>query len=160
MFDIFSLPDFQMPEGFLWGAGYSGHQVEGNNIHSNRWKLEQDWNFPEKSGLACNSYELWKKDVEIAGELNLGAFRTSVEWCRIEPSEGHFDQKAADHYVALFAALKERGIKVFATLVHFSYPQWFEELGQFSKLENRKYFERYLEFIVPQIAPYVDFRNA
>ncbi len=159
MFDIFSLPDFQMPEGFLWGAGYAGHQVEGNNIYSNRWKVEQDWGYPEKSGLACNSYELWEKDVEIAGELNLGAFRTSVEWCRIEPSEGHFDQKAADHYVALFAALKERGIKVFATLVHFSHPQWFEELGQFSKLENRKYFERYLEFIVPQIAPYVDFWN-
>lgn len=159
MFDIFSLPDFQMPEGFLWGAGYAGHQVEGNNIHSYRWNLEKAWNFPEKSGMACNSYELWERDVEIAGELNLGAFRTSVEWPRIEPREGFFDQKAADHYVALFAALKEKGIKVFATMVHFSHPQWFEDVGAFRKLENRRYFERYLEFIVPQIAPYVDFWN-
>ena len=37
MFDIFSLPDVKMPEGFLWGAGYAGHQVEGNNIHSQNW---------------------------------------------------------------------------------------------------------------------------
>ena len=148
-----------MPEGFLWGAGYSGHQVEGNNIHSQAWKNEKDRSDVTESGLACNSYEMWEKDVEIAKELKLGAFRTSVEWSRIEPCEGHFDQAAADHYVALFAALKESGIKVFATMVHFTHPQWFEEKEHFLKLENRKYFERYLEFIVPQIAPYVDFWN-
>ena len=41
MFDIFSLPDFKMPDGFLWGAGYAGHQVEGNNIHSQNWDSSQ-----------------------------------------------------------------------------------------------------------------------
>ena len=159
MFDIFSLPDFQMPEGFLWGAGYAGHQVEGNNIHSQNWKKEIDQHYEERSGLACNSYELWKTDVDLAEQAGLQAFRTSVEWSRIEPEEGHFDQKAADHYVALFSELKSRGIQVFATMVHQTHPQWFEERGHFTKLENRKYFERYLEFIVPQIAPYVDFWN-
>lgn len=159
MFDIFSLPDFQMPEGFLWGAGYAGHQVEGNNIHSQNWKKEIDQHYEERSGLACNSYELWKTDVDLAEQAGLQAFRTSVEWSRIEPEEGHFDQKAADHYVALFSELKSRGIQVFATMVHQTHPQWFEARGHFTKLENRKYFERYLEFIVPQIAPYVDFWN-
>lgn len=66
MFDIFSLPDFKMPDGFLWGAGYAGHQVEGSNVHSQNWKKEIDWNYAEKSGLACNSYALWKTDVDIA----------------------------------------------------------------------------------------------
>lgn len=159
MFDIFSLPDFKMPDGFLWGAGYAGHQVEGNNVHSQNWKKEIDWNYAEKSGLACNSYELWKTDADIAEKIGLQAFRTSVEWSRIEPEEGHFEQKAADHYVAFFSELKAKGIKVFATMVHQTHPQWFEEKGHFKNLENRKYFERYLEFIVPQIAPYVDFWN-
>lgn len=62
MFDIFSLPDFQMPKDFLWGAGYAGHQVEGNNIHSQNWKKEIDQHYAERSGLACNSYELWKTE--------------------------------------------------------------------------------------------------
>ncbi|MBQ8753111.1 MAG: glycoside hydrolase family 1 protein [Clostridia bacterium] len=159
MFDIFSLPAFTMPEGFLWGSGYAGHQVEGDNIHSQWWRLEQERGFKELSGRACNSYELWERDVEIAQECGLQVFRTSVEWSRIEPEEGHFDQAAVDHYVRLFAALKERGIRVFATMVHISHPQWFEELLSFEKLENRCYFERYLEFVVPQIAPYVDFWN-
>ena len=93
MFDIFSLPDFQMPKDFLWGAGYAGHQVEGNNIHSQNWKKEIDQHYAERSGLACNSYELWKTDVDLAEQTGLQAFRTSVEWSRIEPEEGHFDQK-------------------------------------------------------------------
>lgn len=159
MSDIFSLPDFQMPDDFLWGAGYAGHQVEGNNIHSQRWQWEQDGVFESPSGLACNSYELWETDVRLAEQTGLQAFRTSVEWSRIEPEEGCFDTGAADHYVALFSGLREKGIRVFATMVHFTHPDWFEKLGHFTKLENRKYFERYLEFIVPRIAPYVDFWN-
>lgn len=159
MIDLTFLPEFHMPKDFLWGAGYAGHQVEGNNIHSQNWYYEIQGNYVEKSGMACNSYELWERDAEIAAELQLGAFRTSVEWSRIEPQEGQFDQKAADHYVAFFRSLKEKGIRVFATMVHFTHPLWFEKKGQFANLDNRIYFERYLKFIVPQIAPYVDFWN-
>lgn len=159
MFDIFSLPEVKMPEGFVWGAGYAGHQVEGNNIHSQWWANEQAGKYDEKSGIACNSYELWARDVEIAMECGLQAFRTSVEWSRIEPTEGVFCPEALDHYVKFFAALKEKGIKLFATMVHFSVPLWFENLGGFSNLDNLKYFERYLEYVVPKITPYVDFWN-
>lgn len=159
MFDIFSLPEFTMPQGFLWGSGYSGHQVEGNNIHSQWWKMELESDMREHSGMACNSYELWEKDVELAVECGLQVFRTSVEWSRVEPEEGHFDQAAVDHYVRLFAALQEKGVRVLATMVHATHPQWFEERNQFEDLDNRKYFERYLEYVVPQIAPYVDFWN-
>ena len=55
MFDIFSLPEIKMPDGFLWGAGYAGHQVEGDNIHSNWWANEQKGYYESKSGKACNS---------------------------------------------------------------------------------------------------------
>lgn len=159
MFDVFSLKDFNFPEGFFWGSGYAGHQVEGNNVNSNRWLYETEGNWAEKSGLACNSYELYKEDINLVTSLSHQAFRTSVEWCRIEESEGFFNEEATEHYVNLFRELKEKGVKVFATLVHMSYPIWFEKLGAFTKLENLKYFERYVEYIVPKIAPYVDYFN-
>lgn len=159
MFDIYSLPEVKMPEGFLWGAGYAGHQVEGDNFDCQHYYREKKGMYEAISGKACNSYELWQTDIELAQQAGLKAFRTSVEWSRIEPTEGHFDAKAAEHYVRFFAGLKEKGIKVFATLMHFTHPQWFEEIGYCTKLENKKYFERYLEYIVPKIAPYVDFWN-
>lgn len=158
MYDIFSLKEYAFPEGFLWGSGYAGHQVEGNNIHSDRyvWELETQ---EEQSGMACNSYALFEEDIALAERLGHRAFRTSVEWSRIEPEEGFFCQEAVDHYVALFSKLREKGIKTFATLVHFSIPLWFQKKGGFSKAENLPYFTRYVEFIVPKIAPYIDFYN-
>ena len=159
MFDIFSLKDFSFPKDFFWGSGYAGHQVEGNNINSQRYQMEIDGNWPEKSGLACNSYELYEKDIDLVMLLGQQAFRTSVEWSRIEPKEGEFNKEATEHYVKMFAKMKEKGIKVFATLVHISYPTWFENIGSFNKIENLKYFERYVEYIVPKIAPYIDYWN-
>lgn len=159
MLDVFSIKDFTFPKDFFWGSGYAGHQVEGNNVHSHKWVMETQGNWPEKSGLACNSYELYEKDFDIAQSLSHQAFRTSVEWSRIEPHEGEFCQEAADHYVKMFASLKARGMKVFCTLVHMSFPDWFHKLDSFNKLENVKYFLRYVEYIVPKIAPYVDYWN-
>lgn len=159
MYDIFSLKDFKFPDNFLWGSGYAGHQVEGNNIHSQHWRWEQSGGTPEKSGLACNSYELFKTDAQLAKELGHQVFRTSVEWSRIEPEEGIIDKTAVRHYIEFFSFLKELGIKVFATLVHFTVPVWFDDKNGFRDINNIKYFERHLEYIVPKLAPYVDYWN-
>lgn len=159
MYDVFSLKSITFPKDFIWGAGYAGHQVEGNNCNSQRWYDEIREGFAEHSGMACNSYELYKTDIELASSIHLGAFRTSVEWSRIEPVEGEFSEEAAQHYVNLFAGLQEKGIKVFATMHHTTHPQWLEEKGGVCTPENLPYFERYLEYIVPKIAPYVDFWN-
>ena len=125
MYDIFSLKDFKMPENFLWGSGYAGHQVEGNNTNNQWWLDEEEGRLPEKSGLACNSYEMFETDVALVEKLGHKSFRTSVEWCRIEPEEGIFNEEAVNHYIKFFASLKEKGIKVFATMVHFTVPLWF-----------------------------------
>ena len=159
MYDLFSLPDFKMPEGFLWGSGYAGHQVEGNNIHSQRWAREQAGGTLEKSGIACDSYRRYAEDAELVRALGHQAFRTSVEWARIEPEEGVFNEEAIEHYVRFFALLKEKGVQVFATMIHVTYPQWLEEKGGLTNRENLRYFERFLRRVVPRIAPYVSYWN-
>ena len=97
MYDIFSLKPYQFPENFFFGSGYAGHQVEGNNCHSQWWHHEQAGATPEKSGVAVNSYELYQTDIALAHELGHQAFRTSVEWSRIEPEEGIFDADAVSY---------------------------------------------------------------
>ncbi len=163
MNNIFSIPDFQFPEGFLWGSSTAGHQIEGDNIHSNWWHIEQvqvlekknpDW---ELSGKACNSYELYEEDSKILQQLHHGVYRMSIEWARIEPAEGEFRIEEIDHYIKVFESLKSRGIQVSLTMVHFAVPQWFNAKGGFNAMENLPYFERYLEYTVPKIAQYVDF---
>lgn len=163
MTDVFSIKDFKFPEGFLWGSAVAGHQVEGNNIHSNYWHNEQETlkvnpDF-EVSGEACNHYNMYKEDTLLLKELGHQAFRFSIEWSRIEPQEGSFKEEELRHYIDELSYLKENGIQTFVTLVHFTVPLWFEKKGGFKSLENLKYFERYLNYILPKISPYVDFWN-
>lgn len=163
MTDVFAINDFKFPDGFLWGSAVAGHQVEGNNIYSNYWHNEQEIlkvnpNF-EVSGEACNHYNMYKEDTLLLKELGHQAFRFSIEWSRIEPEEGSFKEKEVKHYIDELSYLKENGIKTFVTLVHFTVPLWFEKKGGFKSLENLKYFERYLNYILPKISPYVDFWN-
>ncbi|OKY75154.1 MAG: hypothetical protein BM485_09250 [Desulfobulbaceae bacterium DB1] len=164
MYDIFSLPAIHFPEGFLWGSGTAGHQIEGDNIHSQAWHNEQLPDFykedPERtirapSGKACDHYRLYQEDVELIADLGHQAYRMSIEWSRIEPLEGQWDHNGAAHYLDLLERLAGKGIRVFVTLHHFTQPLWFDRLGGFGKADNRRFFERYLNFLVPKIAPLV-----
>lgn len=160
MNDIFAIKEFNFPKDFVWGSATAGHQIEGDNIHSNYWyneqqRLAKDPSY-EVSGKACNSYELYSEDTRLLSELGHQMYRMSIEWARIEPVEGQFCQEAVDHYIKVFEGLKEKGIKISLTLVHFVVPQWFAAKQGFENMENLKYFERYVEFIVPKITQYVD----
>ena len=117
MYDVFSLPDTFFPENFIWGSATSGHQIEGNNIHSSHWKREQapDFlsdEFRARSGRTCNHYELWRQDATLLKELGHKTYRMSVEWSRIEPVKGQFNKEATEHYVKELALLQEMGIQV------------------------------------------------
>ena len=164
MYDVFSLPLIRFPDGFLWGSGTAGHQIEGDNTHSQAWHKEQAPEFyasdPERtlrapSGKACDHYRLYREDVELIAALGHQAYRMSIEWSRIEPLEGQWDHNAAAHYLDLLERLVQKGIRVFVTLHHFTHPLWFDQLGGFGKADNRRYFERYLAFLLPRISPFV-----
>lgn len=161
MNDIFSLKEFSFPENFLWGSATAGHQIEGDNIHSGHWAYEQQMlkNNPdyEVSGKACNSYEMYEEDVKLLKELGHKVYRMSLEWARIEPTEGVFNQEAINHYIKNLALLQENGIKVCLTLLHFTVPDWLAKRQTFQTPESIDCFLRFVEFIVPKVAPYVDF---
>ena len=86
------------PDGFLWGVAGAGHQTEGDNDNSDTWfaELVTPSVFQEPSGKATNSYVLWREDVALAAAMGLNAYRFSVEWARVEPSEGTFDEAELD----------------------------------------------------------------
>ena len=79
---------------FLIGSSTSAHQVEGNNIHSDYWAMEnmKYSDFLEKSGDAVDHYHLYKDDIKMMKDANLNAYRFSIEWARIEPKNGEFDE--------------------------------------------------------------------
>jgi beta-glucosidase len=58
--------------------------------------------------------------------------------------------------VEFLQKLKNAGIHTCVTLLHFTHPQWFEELGGFTLEENIPCFVKFLEYAVPRLAPFTD----
>ena len=81
------------------------------------------------SGKACDHYNRYEEDFDIAKRLGHTAHRFSIEWSRIEPEEGRFDLEAIDHYRKVIRALRARGMEPFVTLWHFALPLWLSRRG-------------------------------
>src|SRR5213593_3145034 len=89
------------PPGFLWGAATSAHQVEGNCTNNQWWAWKQDPGHirdGDVSGVACDHYRRFDDDFRLAAELGHTAHRFSIEWSRIEPEEGRFDERELHHF--------------------------------------------------------------
>lgn len=142
-----SSPTQKLPEGFLWGAAYAGHQVEGGNVNSDYWLLEnvQPTIFREPSGDACDTYHRYGEDAAIAGAAGLNCLRLSVEWSRIEPEPGMFSAAALDHYARVLDTLRNNGLTPFVTLVHATMPRWFTARGGFEQAANIELFGRFAD---------------
>jgi beta-glucosidase len=159
----------KFPEGFLWGAGTSAHQIEGNNTNSEWWAWENSVkrhnqlvakglnpkNFA--SDLACDSYNRYDEDFALAKELGHNSTRFSIEWARVEPKEGQYSEKELDHYEKVLQSAKYNGLTTFVTLHHFTNPLWFIQKGGFEKKDNIKHFIDYGVKATKRLSEYVDF---
>lgn len=137
--------DPAFPKGFLWGASTAGHQIEGNNIASDLWFLEnqQPTIFSQPSGDAANSLELWEKDLDLARDIGLNCYRFGIEWSRIEPEKGLFSQAMLDHYSRIVDGCRARGLAPILTYSHFTAPRWFSAQGGWTNPESTDLFARY-----------------
>lgn len=138
------------PTDFLWGVATAGHQNEGDNTASDTWFLENvtPTVFREPSGKAANGWELWEADLDIVAGLGLNAYRFSVEWARIEPEEGSFDEEALDHYEAIVDGCLARGLAPVVTFSHFTSPHWFAKRGAWLDADAPALFARFVGIVM------------
>ncbi|MFH1398008.1 MAG: glycoside hydrolase family 1 protein [Candidatus Omnitrophota bacterium] len=145
------------PQGFLWGAATSSHQVEGNNINNDWWEWEKSANLKETSGLACRHYEFFKEDFDLAQSLNHNCHRFSIEWSRIFPYREELSFQEFSHYREVILALKERGLEPIVSLHHFTNPLWFSKLGGWENPESPEYFLYFVRKVVEEFADKVKY---
>jgi beta-glucosidase len=121
----------RFPEGFLWGCATAAHQVEGNNHNCDWWEFERRGGIRtgDSADPACDHYNRFREDFRLLGQLRNNAHRLSVEWSRVEPAEGQFDQAQIAHYRDVLSDLRERGMVAMVTLHHFTSPLWFTRRG-------------------------------
>ncbi|MEM1415590.1 MAG: family 1 glycosylhydrolase, partial [Myxococcota bacterium] len=116
-----------LPAGFLWGTATSSHQVEGGN--DNDWT---DWEAQpgrihdgSRSGEAAGWWSgQAEQDLARAAALGHNAHRMSLEWSRLEPAPGRYDDAALERYAEILAAARRLGLRLMVTLNHFTLPRW------------------------------------
>ena len=98
---------------FLLGASTAAHQVEGNNKNSDYWAMEnmEHSQFVEPSLDAVDHYNRYEEDIKMLADAGLNTYRFSIEWARIEPEEGRFDDNEIDHYRKMIACCRENSVE-------------------------------------------------
>ncbi len=171
------------PKDFLWGAATASHQVEGNTLndwsewekeHAPRLAKESESHFGHLpcwervkeealdpstylSGSSTDHYHRFEEDFDILKRLNGNVYRFSLEWSRIEPVNGVFDEQEIEHYRKVIQALRVRGIEPFVTLWHWTLPLWLRDEGGLLSQKFPEYFARYAEKVLESLGPDIRF---
>lgn len=136
------------PATFLWGTATSSHQVEGDNEANDWWEWEREAGRIEgesRSSNACGWWQgRWREDLDRAAAAHQNTHRLSIEWSRIEPQPGTWDEEALASYREILQGARARGLQPLVTLHHFTNPQWLAERGGWSESSVVAAFARYV----------------
>src|SRR3954471_3515610 len=126
----------EFPKDFVWGAATAAYQVEGAAREDGRGESVWD-TFCRRPGAiamdhngdrSCDHYHRYKDDVAMMKDLGIKAYRFSVSWPRIFPTNStSANGKGLDFYQRLIDELRNAGIQPWMTLFHWDLPQWCED---------------------------------
>lgn len=138
---------------FMLGAATAAHQVEGNNTNSDYWLMEnmEYSQFVEPSGDAVDHYNRFEEDIKMLADAGLNTYRFSIEWARIEPEMGRFDENEIEHYRQVIKCCRENQVEPVVTLMHFTSPIWLIKMGGWDNEEVIDLFARYAEYVTKQL---------
>jgi beta-glucosidase len=165
------------PKNFFWGGSTASHQVEGGTV--NQWSVWELANAKELaqtahqrlswlnnwtdikseaedpsnyiSGKGIDHYRLYKQDFALARSLNMNSFRFGIEWSRIEPDEGVWDEAEINHYKKYISEMRAAGLEPMLNIWHWTMPTWFTDMGGFKKRSNLYYFNRFVEKVADEL---------
>ncbi len=119
--------------GFRFGVASAATQIEDQDTNTD-WYL---WTKPtDQGGLgngkafvgdAVMGYTKALDDIALMKAMHLDSYRFSIEWARVEPTRGNYDEAALSHYSDEIDALVAAGIKPMITVHHFSNPVWVDD---------------------------------
>lgn len=149
---------FTFPKDFLFGVATAGVQNEGGDPNSNWYRWCDRGGIPngDHCKTACDHWNRLEDDTQLLADLNCKTYRMGIEWSRIEPEKGKFNQDALNHYKREIELLIEKGIHPLVTLWHFSHPLWVEDQGGWTNKKTHEDFLSYVEWTVGQLGKLVN----
>lgn len=128
-----------------WGTAASAVQTEGASPADDWYRWEQLGKAP-RSGDGNGFAHRFREDFVLLRQIGTTDHRLSINWARVEPEEGHFDQAAVDYYCSVLAAASEVDLRVWVCLLHTAVPVWFADRGGFAGQDAVDVWLRWVDF--------------
>jgi beta-glucosidase len=148
------------PARFLWGTATAAHQVEGGNARNDWARFESQPGqiaHGDVSGAAADHWKRVAQDIALMRDLHANSYRFSIEWSRLEPTEGAWDAAAWQHYADEVTQLRAAGIEPVVTLLHFTLPLWLADRGGVTSPDFPARFGRLAAEAAKRLGPQVTF---
>jgi beta-glucosidase/6-phospho-beta-glucosidase/beta-galactosidase len=109
-----------------WGTGAAATQCEGAAPRSDWAGWEAEGRVPPS--VDGNGFRTrYADDFALLADHGITHHRVTVEWARLEPSEGRWDENEVAHLRRVLEAGRDAGVAVWACLLHGSAPGWFTD---------------------------------
>lgn len=153
---------------FWWGTSTSSYQNEDRGLKPDSpYYFKTDWDIfaeegriPPRGEDATFSWTHFDKDVEVLKKLGVTHYRFGIEWGRVEPKPGVFNEAAIRQYVNMAKKLRAAGIEPVVTLWHFTFPDWLYDRknkakSNFLHPDVEEAWKVYVAKMVDALSPYV-----
>ena len=153
---------------FWWGTSTASFQNEDRGVApGSRDFFKTDWDvyseeghIPPRGDDATFSWTHFDKDLAALKKLGVSHYRFGIEWGRVEPKPGVFNEAAIAQYVKMAKDLRAAGIEPIVTLWHFSFPDWLydsknKRKSNFLNPGVEQAWNGYVSRMASALAPYV-----
>ncbi len=103
------------------------------------------------AGDACKFNEHYKQDFSMAHAFGHNAIRFSIDWLRIEPEQGVYDEAELNRYRDMCNTARSMGLVPIITLYHWTHPRWFERAGGWTQSDAAEQFARLVQKVLPYL---------
>ncbi len=137
---------FMLKDDMQLGVASAATQIEGGNRQNSWYEWYANGHIKDGSdpSVANMHYERFAEDAQIMHDMGIKHYRLGIEWARLEPERGVFNEAGFRHYREELLLLRQLGIEPLLTIHHFTNPLWFENMGAF---ENRASVGIFLDFV-------------
>ena len=153
---------------FWWGTSTASYQNEDRAVTpGSPYYFKTDWDvyaeeghIPPRGDDATFSWTHFDRDLRTLRELGVNHYRFGIEWARVEPQRGVYNEAAIQQYVRMARKLKAAGIEPIVTLWHFTFPSWLYDTkrkaqSNFLNPDVETAWRAYVNKMVGALAPYV-----
>lgn len=160
-----SLPaDFRLGFATIAYQSEGTTKADGSRVSSNwsEWEDLGGIQGGERNDHGNGFFDHPEVDLDLSARLGANTFSYGIDWARIEPAPGVFDEGEVERVVDLVLAMRERGLRPLIVLFHWVTPTWVQSpksgLDLLARTDHAfvEAFEGMVAHVVPRLASLVD----